>query len=312
MAGYHVPVLLEEILESLHPTAGQRVLDLTLGGGGHAEAILERIGPAGQLVGVDVDQEALEEAGARLARFAGFRALRANFAEVGELDLGDEGFDAVLMDLGVSSAQLDRAARGFSFRADAPLDMRMDQRLETTAADLVADLEERELSYLFKVYGEEKLARPIARRIVAERARQPITSTGQLAELVKAAVPARLQSGRIHPATKVFQALRIAVNRELEVLEEALEAAFARLKPGGRLAVISYHSLEDRRVKQFFLSRVGQCVCPRDFPVCVCNPRQELEIETRRPLTASEAEVERNPRARSAKLRVARRLPEAA
>jgi len=300
LAGYHIPVLLEEVLQSLHPTAGMRVLDLTLGGGGHAEAILERIGPTGELVGVDVDAEALEEAGRKLARFAGFRALRANFAEVGELDLGDEGFDAVLMDLGVSSAQLDRAARGFSFRVDAPLDMRMDNRLETTAADLVAELDDREL------------ARPIARRIVAERLRSPITSTGQLAELVKAAVPARLQSGRIHPATKVFQALRIAVNRELEVLEEALEAAFARLKPGGRLAVISYHSLEDRRVKQFFLSRVGQCTCPRDFPVCICNPRQELEIETRRPIVAGEAEVERNPRARSAKLRVARRLLEAA
>jgi len=312
LAGYHIPVLLEEVLQSLHPTAGMRVLDLTLGGGGHAEAILERIGPTGELVGVDVDAEALEEAGRKLARFAGFRALRANFAEVGELDLGDEGFDAVLMDLGVSSAQLDRAARGFSFRVDAPLDMRMDNRLETTAADLVAELDDRELARIFKQYGEEQLARPIARRIVAERLRSPITSTGQLAELVKAAVPARLQSGRIHPATKVFQALRIAVNRELEVLEEALEAAFARLKPGGRLAVISYHSLEDRRVKQFFLSRVGQCTCPRDFPVCICNPRQELEIETRRPIVAGEAEVERNPRARSAKLRVARRLLEAA
>ena len=282
-------------------------MDATVGAGGHAEALLEA-GPDVRLLGLDRDPDALEAARARLARFGPRVDLRP--ADFGDLDavLADGPAPAgILADLGVSSMQLDRAERGFSFRRDGPLDMRMG-RIGRSAADVVASASVEELTRIFREFGEERMAGKIARGIVAERTRGPITTTRHLARVV-----AEQKGGRekIDPATRVFQALRIEVNEELLALARFLAAAAARLNAGGRVAVISYHSLEDRMVKDAFRRDSGVCLCPPRMPACVCGARKALEVLTRRPIRPSEAEVERNPRSRSARMRAAERLPEA-
>ncbi|MCR4783089.1 MAG: 16S rRNA (cytosine(1402)-N(4))-methyltransferase RsmH [bacterium] len=329
MSCYHVPVLLDEALGFLSVEKGGVYVDATLGGGGHTLAILERLSylGAGSLFSIDQDPEALAEA-REAVKISGlsaghvvFSAIRGNFADIVALlaEAGvSGGVDGVLMDLGVSSHQLDAAERGFSFRNDAPLDMRMNTSADVPdAAWLVRNLSEMELERVLRDYGEERFASRIARAIVRERELNPITRTRQLASLVEAVVPVRgREVGKrrggatkvIHPATRTFQALRIAVNGELAALEAGLAGALSLLKRGGRLVVISYHSLEDRIVKQAFKSRLGRCTCPPRSPVCTCGARAVLKELTRHPLTPTPAELERNPRSRSAKLRAAERL----
>lgn len=307
---YHVPVLLAEVLDLLAPRPGDIAVDLTLGGGGYAQALLERVGPTGTVIGVDQDEDALAEATRRLQGYPGFVAVKGNFGDFSEL-LGERAIGEVhrcVLDLGVSSHQLDRIDRGFSFRGDAPLDMRMDRSSPTTAASLLAELEWGELVRLLREYGEERYAPSIARALVREREKAPLETTGQLVRIIEGAVPGAARRGPIHPATRTFQALRIAVNQELEVLERAIPQIVDRLAPGGRLAVVAYHSLEDRIVKEKLLSYSGRCICPREFPVCRCNPIKVLEIVTRKPVRPGPEEVERNPRSRSARLRVAERV----
>jgi len=288
----------------LAPERGGLFVDATVGAGGHAEAILER-GPDARLLGLDRDAEALETARRRLARFGDrVELLEANFSDLEEVLANRPHADGILADLGVSSMQLDEARRGFSFRREGPLDMRMGKD-GRTAADIVATASAEELTRIFREWGEERMAAKIARGIVRERTREPIQTTRQLARIV-----AEEKGGRekIDPATRVFQALRIEVNQELTALARFLAAAVARLNGGGRLAVISYHSLEDRLVKDAFRRDSGVCLCPPRLPQCVCGARAALRVLTRRPLRPSEAEQRRNPRSRSAKLRVAEKL----
>ena len=308
MAGggqYHIPVLLEETIDALHIRPDGIYLDGTAGGGGHSFAIASRL-TSGRLISLDRDPDAIKEAGNRLQGLPA-TVVQSNFTEMDKVlrDLGIDRVDGILLDIGVSSHQLDDASRGFSFHADAPLDMRMSQSGET-AADLVNTLEEAELSRIFFTFGEEKFSRPITKAIVKAREVSPIATTLQLADIIRDAVPAAARRDG-HPARRVFQALRIAVNRELECLEQALTTAFDCLNDGGVLAVITFHSLEDRIVKQHFSALRQGCTCPRDFPVCVCGRTPAAE-QFQKPVTASPAELEQNPRSRSAKLRCIRRL----
>lgn len=308
----HQPVLMNQTLNSLKLRPGGVYLDGTLGGGGHTEAILQATEPDGKVIGLDQDDEALAAASQRLKPFGErFYPIRANFAEMEQVLAaeGIAGLDGVLLDIGVSSHQLDEPDRGFSYMQDGPLDMRMDRRGSQTAADLVAELSESELANLIYRYSEEKFSRRIARRIVEQRAQTPIESTKQLAELISAAIPAaQRRKEKQHPAKRTFQALRIAVNDELGVLERGLVAAFASLKSGGRLSVITFHSLEDRIVKNYFAGLAKGCECPPEFPVCVCGKQPQALLITRRPQTATEDELQSNPRARSAKLRTVEKL----
>ncbi|HEY82703.1 MAG TPA: 16S rRNA (cytosine(1402)-N(4))-methyltransferase RsmH [Dehalococcoidia bacterium] len=300
----HVPVLLEETMRALAVQPGGRYIDCTLGGGGHALAILERSAPGGQLLGIDADPEAIAVARERLAPYADcVRLINDNFASLQAICLKYDFFPVhgILFDLGLSSLQLE-SARGFSFQHDAPLDMRFDPAQEVTAADIVNTWAEAELARLIRAYGEESCSQRIAREIVRER---PIRSTLHLARVVERAVGRR--RGRIHPATKTFQALRITVNRELENLELALKQAVELLGFEGRLVVISYHSLEDRIVKQFMQREARDCICPPNTPTCVCGHKAQLRLISRRVITPSAAEIERNPRSRSARLRAAER-----
>jgi 16S rRNA (cytosine1402-N4)-methyltransferase len=303
---------MNQTLNSLKLRPGGVYLDGTLGGGGHTEAILQATEPDGKVIGLDQDDEALAAASQRLKPFGErFCPIRANFAEMEQVLAaeGIAGLDGVLLDIGVSSHQLDEPDRGFSYMQDGPLDMRMDRRGGQTAADLVAELSESELANLIYRYGEEKFSRRIARRIVEQRAQTPIESTKQLAELISAAIPAaQRRKEKQHPAKRTFQALRIAVNDELGVLERGLVAAFASLKSGGRLSVITFHSLEDRIVKNYFAGLAKGCECPPEFPVCVCGKQPQALLITRRPQTATEDELQSNPRARSAKLRTVEKL----
>jgi len=305
----HQPVLLEEALDVLSVKPGGRYIDCTLGAGGHARGILERSSPDGRLLGLDADPRALDLARAQLSEF-GSRVVLVNesFAKLAATARwnGFDPVDGILFDLGLSSMQLEYRDRGFSFRVEAPLDMRFDPREPITAADLVNTLSERELAEIFFQYGEEPRARSIARAIVRARARKPIETTTELAEVILRAAPQRL--GRVHPATRVFQALRIVVNRELEVLDSALQQALELLAVGGVIAAISFHSLEDRLVKQFFAGEAKGCRCPPDLPVCVCGRQPRLQIVTKKAITPTEEEIQRNPRSRSAKLRAARRV----
>jgi 16S rRNA (cytosine1402-N4)-methyltransferase len=301
----HVPVLAAEVRECLAVRPGETVLDATFGAGGHASLLAADLAGRGKLIAVDRDPTAKTYFD-RLAKRAGgvqTRLLRGDFGVVlPQLAANDVGVDAVLLDLGVSSMQLDRPDRGFSYSVDAPLDMRMDPTQELDASEIVNTWSERDLTTIFRKYGEERYAKQIARAIVRQR---PLERTGELVDVVKAAIPAPARFGDGHPAKRVFQALRIAVNDELASLEQALPAALDLLKPGGRLAVISFHSLEDRIVKHFLRDRERGCTCPPDFPVCVCGHEPELRAIQRRPIRPTDAEIASNPRAASARLRAA-------
>ncbi len=305
---HHLPVLLDEVLEGLRPFTGGRYVDCTVGGGGHSRAVLQASEPAGRLLGLDQDPAALEAAGKALAPFGSRVTLKkANFRRLLEAarEAGFDQADGVLFDIGVSSPQLDEGERGFSFHQDAPLDMRMDPEGPVTARDLVNGLEAAALTRLLRDYGEERWATRIADFIVRNR---PLDTTGQLVEVIKAAIPAAARRTGPHPARRTFQALRIAVNDELGALEEGLGQALDLVRPGGRVAVITFHSLEDRIVKQAMQEWARGCICPPDLPVCVCGRKPRARLVSRKPVTAGEEELSRNPRSRSAKLRLAEKL----
>ncbi len=305
----HEPVLLHEVLSYLTPRPGGQYVDGTFGGGGHARAILEASAPDGRVLALDADPSAVERARILAAHYPGrLVPCHGNFRELARLarQCGFDRVDGVLFDLGLSSDQLADPRRGFSFQLSGPLDMRFDPRQGMPAAVIVNTWSVEELTDLFWRFGEEPRARIIARAIVAERARRPIETTTQLAELVERAVGTR--RARIHPATRVFQALRIAVNEELEALASGLEQALELLRPGGRLVVIAFHSLEDRLVKQFMRREAASCLCPPETPICVCGHIPRLRILTPRAVRPSAAEVARNPRSRSARLRAAERI----
>jgi 16S rRNA (cytosine1402-N4)-methyltransferase len=303
----HVPVLAAEVRELLAVEPGETVVDATFGAGGHAALLCAELGGRGRFVAIDKDAsvrpyfERFQQGCGVQARF-----LRGDFAVVlGQLaDNGMEA-DAILLDLGVSSMQIDRPERGFSYAADAPLDMRMDASAPRSARDIVNEAGERELADVFRRYGEERFSRQIARAIVRRRAEQPFERTADLVEVVRAAIPAPRRFGDGHPAKRVFQALRIVVNEELDALEQALPAAVSLLRPGGRLAVVSFHSLEDRIVKRFFAAQARGCTCPPDLPVCVCGQEPTLRLAVRKAVRPSPSEAAENPRASSARLRVA-------
>ncbi len=304
----HQPVLLEEVLAWLNPKSGGTYVDCTVGGGGHSAAILESSGPDGRLIGLDQDPHALEAAARRLASYGKRVTLvRENFIHLPRVlaELGIPAVNGILFDLGVSSPQLDVPERGFSYLHEGPLDMRMDPSLHRTAADLINNLGEKELAGIIARYGEERWAKKIASFIVRKRQHQPIKTTSQLVEVIKEAIPAKSRRSGPHPARRTFQALRIAVNRELEILPEALRQAVDLLLPEGRILVITFHSLEDRIVKNVFRQLASPCVCPPRFPRCVCGQKPLLRVLTPRGVLPSEREVNLNPRARSARLRVA-------
>ncbi|RQD73507.1 MAG: 16S rRNA (cytosine(1402)-N(4))-methyltransferase RsmH [Candidatus Syntrophonatronum acetioxidans] len=306
----HIPVLLEEAVYHLNCQPGKEIVDCTVGQGGHSRKILESIGPKGFLWGIDRDEKVLELAEKNLAGFNNYRLINGNFGNLENIAKRyfPQGIDGVLFDLGVSSLQLDEAGRGFSYQKDTPLDMRMDTGQEITARSLVNQLPLEELTRIIKEYGEESWAKRIARFIVKEREKKELKTTGELVEVIKAAVPARARRKGGHPARRTFQALRIAVNKELENLKRGLEASFQILRPGGRLCVISFHSLEDRMVKEFFKSKEGKCICPPKAPLCICGQRKEIKIINRKPVTPKKEEIEQNPRARSARLRAGEKL----
>jgi 16S rRNA (cytosine1402-N4)-methyltransferase len=303
---YHVPVMLEEVLSDLNIKPDGVYLDGTCGGANHSFAIAERLVCGGQLYAMDQDPDAIAEATVRLAGMPAV-IVHANFTELGKvLAEHQTKADGILLDLGVSSHELDEGSRGFSYHQDAPLDMRMSQT-GRTAADLVNTLTERELSDIIFRYGEEKFSRQIAAQIVAAREIKPIETTTELAELIKKGVPAKMRREK-NPCKKTFQAIRIAVNDELNCLTAALDTAFASLKPGGRLVILTFHSLEDRIVKQAFAKWCTGCICPPEFPVCVCGHKPEGRLLHRKPLTATAEELARNPRSHSAKLRSIEKL----
>lgn len=295
----------------LAPAEGGTYLDGTLGGGGHSALILKAVGENGRLFGFDRDMTAIKAASKSLAAFGGrFVPVNSNFSDMEEAlaEYGVSAIDGFLLDLGVSSHQLDTADRGFSFQQDAPLDMRMDRGKGITAAEIIAESSHGELARIIREYGEERWAGRIASFICKAREEKPIETTLQLAELVKGAIPRKAWEERIHPATRTFQGLRIAANDELASLEKGLEAGVRLLRPGGRGVVISFHSLEDRIVKQMFRGMSAGCICPREFPVCVCDHRPQVRVLTGKPVTAGKDELEENPRSRSAKLRAVEKL----
>ena len=310
----HEPVMLQEVLEQLQLKPGSVVCDCTLGGAGHSVRMAERVGSEGLLLGVDQDDMALAAAGKRLdaeAPDTPHKLLKGNFGDLDELLRSAQvpGVDGFLFDLGVSSPQLDIPGRGFSYNEDAPLDMRMDPGTNTlNAAEVLNTYTEAGLARILRIYGEEKFARQIAREVVRRRQESPLVSTGDFVDAIKAGIPAAARRHGGHPAKRSFQAIRIEVNHELDVLERGLEAAIRWLNPGGRVCVISYHSLEDRIVKRLFQELSKGCTCPPDIPVCVCGNVPIVKVTTRKPLVATAEEVERNPRARSAKIRCAERL----
>ena len=302
----HVPVLFNEVLDILDPVSDGLYLDGTVGAGGHSRGILERSSPDGRLIGFDRDPHALALAAENLAEFSGrFELIQSSYHEfLPHLNNRNwQSVDGILIDLGLSSMQLDRPERGFSFRFEAPLDMRFDPGQPVTAADLVNHLQQEELIQIISEYGEERFAGRIAKAIVNRR---PISTTTELAGIIQEAVPG--PGTRIHPATRTFQALRIAVNQELEVLKRFLPLAVEALKPGGRLIVIAFHSLEDRIVKEYFRREKKDCICPPEIPICVCDHQAAVKELTRRPIRPEEGEIEANPRARSAKLRAAEKI----
>ena len=307
-AADHVPVLAEEVRELLAVQPGETIVDGTFGAGGHSRLLAADLQGSGKLVAIDRDPTVRSYFDRVKASTRGvqMRFLRGDYAVVlSQLAGNGVRADAVLLDLGLSSMQVDRPERGFSYATDAPLDMRMDASAELSAADVIATWEERELETIFRRYGEERYARQIARAIVRRRGEAPIERTGQLVDVVRASIPAPARFGDGHPAKRVFQALRIEVNHELESLEAGLPAAFEMLRPGGRLVVISFHSLEDRIVKRFLRDRARGCTCPPEFPICVCGHEPELRILTPKLVRPSAREIDHNPRASSARLRAA-------
>ncbi len=311
----HTPVLLPECLEYLQLKTHPIFVDATLGGAGHSSEAAKQLGASGLLIGIDQDEVALAAAEAKLGTIPEgqrprIQLVRGNFGNLDQALLSADvpGIDAILFDLGVSSVQIDTPERGFSFKEDGPLDMRMDPGNQTlTAAEIVNTYNAADLSRIIRAYSDEKWASRIAEFIVRARQQQPITRSGQLVEVIKAAIPASARRAGGHPAKRTFQALRIEVNGELDVLRRGLDAAIRWLNPGGRIAVISYHSLEDRIVKDAFAAMANRCVCPPDLPVCACGKKPVLELVTRKPVLPTAEEVARNPRARSAKLRVAQK-----
>lgn len=301
----HLPVLFHETIDSLNIRPDGIYIDGTAGGGGHSQAILERLAGSGVLLSIDQDPDAIQVVTKRLGVFPNSVVRRGNFSQMADIaaECGFAQVDGVLMDIGVSSYQLDTAERGFSYHQDAPLDMRMSQQ-GTSAADLVNSMTWQELARIISQYGEDKSAVRIAKGIVKAREEAPILTTLQLAEVIRQSVPAAVRREPGHPARKTFQALRIQVNGELDRLSEGLDAAFSLLKPGGRLAVITFHSLEDRLVKRRMAKWCEGCVCPPDFPVCVCGRKPQAELVYKKGLSPSEEELEQNPRSRSARLRV--------
>jgi len=305
----HRPVLLKEAVEGLSPPPDGVVLDLTVGMGGHSTELLKRL-PRGRLIGLDQDVDALQHAGLALRGDPRVSLYKANFADLLWVlkDLSVSEVDSVLMDIGVSSYQLDTPERGFSFMQEGPLDMRMDRAAGSTASEILNNYSEQELSKIFFEFGEEPKARALARAIVRARAEEPLRTTSQLADLAKKVLGRPRGHEGKHPATRLFQALRIEVNRELEVLQKGLTSVLSILKPGGRLAVITFHSLEDRIVKQFIKREATDCLCPPDLPMCVCGHKASLKALTNKPLSPSPKELAENPRSRSAKLRLAEKL----
>ena len=306
----HTSVLLFETVGSLNIIPGGCYVDGTLGGGGHAFEVCKRLGN-GRLIGIDQDGEAIEAASKRLMAFQDkITIVRSNYRRIAQVleELGIEKVDGIYLDLGVSSWQLDQPERGFTYRADAPLDMRMDQRQSRTAADLVNSCSEEELTRIIRDYGEDRFARNIAKHIVREREKEPIMTTGRLAEIIKGAIPAKVRATGGHPAKRTFQAIRIELNGELTVLEESIDTMIDLLNPGGRLSIITFHSLEDRIVKNRFRINEHPCTCPPDFPVCVCGKKSKGRVVTRKPILPSEEEMRENSRSKSAKLRVFERI----
>lgn len=311
MSFHHVTVLRDEAVDGLNIRPGGIYVDCTLGGAGHSSLIASRLTEGGRLIAVDQDDWAHDNARERLAPYMDKVTLvKSNFRHLKEIvkDLGLTGVDGVLFDLGVSSPQLDEGERGFSYNADAPLDMRMDQQATLSAYDIVNEWDEEELARIIWLYGEEKFSRRIARQIVQQRKKQPIRTTGELVELIKEGIPAAARRTGGHPAKRTFQAIRIAVNDELDAFKEAVTDAIDILNPGGRVSVITFHSLEDRICKQVYQDYSKGCTCPPSFPICTCGNEAIVKVITRKPILPSEEELAANPRARSAKLRVAEKL----
>lgn len=309
----HTSVLLKEAVESLCVRPDGIYVDGTLGGGGHSYEIAGRLGDGGRLIGIDRDEEAIAAAGARLRDFGEkVTEVHGNYADMPEIleKLGIEHVDGILLDLGVSSHQLDDADRGFSYMTDAPLDMRMDRSETRTAADIVNNADEHELFRILRDYGEERFAQNIAKHIVEARKKAPIRTTGELVQIIRASIPMKVQKTGGHPAKRTFQAIRIELNGELTALEDSIDRMIERLNDGGRLSIITFHSLEDRIVKSAFRRNENPCTCPPELPVCVCGKKSRGRVITRKPILPGEEEMEMNPRAKSAKLRVFERRTE--
>ncbi len=310
----HKSVLLDETIESLNIKPDGIYVDGTLGGGGHAYEVCNRLSEKGRFIGIDQDDDALLAAGERLKGFEGkikINRVKSNYCNIAQVlsDLGIEKVDGILLDIGVSSYQIDTAERGFTYKeADAPLDMRMDKSNPLSAADVVNEYSEMELFRVIRDYGEDKFAKNIAKHIVQERQKKRIETTGELSEIIKSAIPAKIRMAGGHPAKKTFQAIRIEVNRELDVLEQSIDTMIDLLNDGGRLAIITFHSLEDRIVKNKFKNNENPCTCPKNFPVCVCGKKSKGKIITRKPIVPGDKEIEENKRAKSSKLRVFERV----
>lgn len=307
----HVSVLLEECIENLNIKEDGIYIDGTLGGAGHSSEIAKRLGKSGLLIGIDQDENAIKAATERLSNVMDrVQLVRDNFSNLKSIleDLEIKGFDGLLLDLGVSSHQLDEAERGFSYMHDAPLDMRMDNRNSLTAKEVVNHYSEADLEKVIKSYGEEKWAKRIAKFIVDFRKDEEIITTHQLVDIIKRAIPKGARIDGPHPAKRTFQAIRIEVNEELDIIKNTIEAAVEKLNPGGRVCIITFHSLEDRIVKNTFRSLTNPCICPPEFPICQCNNKPIVKIITRKPIAPTEEELEVNPRSRSAKLRVIEKI----
>ena len=309
----HRSVLLDETIESLNIKPDGYYVDGTLGGAGHAYEVCKKLNQKGRFIGIDQDGEAIEAAKKRLEPFGDtVTIVRSNYVDMMSVldNLGIEKVDGIVLDLGVSSYQLDNAMRGFTYREDVPLDMRMDQRKDKTARNIVNEYSEQELYRIIRDYGEDKFAKNIAKHIVRGRKEKPIETTGELIELIKAAIPMKVRAVGGHPAKKTFQAIRIELNGELDVLTRSIDAMIDRLNPGGRLSIITFHSLEDRIVKNKFKENENPCICPPEFPVCVCKRKSKGKVVSRKPILPSDEEIRENKRSKSAKLRVFERIGE--